>query len=186
MNTIAPQTTQRSKTSRLHRAVAMVTRNARLILLMGVVVTPPLWITFTYLRISGSAGIEDYGAFKNVNLKAMGNFRFDEVNGTCNDVPPIYRELDGQRVLLIGQMYSDTSASPMVDHFQLVYSIQNCCFNGPPLVQERVFAHVSGDKVPLLDGLARVKGVLHVRDIRNGGRITSLYDLDVESVEAER
>ena len=88
-------------------------------------------------------------------------------------------------MFLVGQMYVDTSTAPVVDRFQLVYSIQNCCFNGPPKVQERVFAQVppGGRKVPVFGSLAKIYGTLHVRADRENGRVVSLYTLDVEKVE---
>ena len=157
------------------------------VLIVSLVILAPLaWIVYTFATLSLGGGIEQVGNFKRVDLKSMGNFPFDEANGSEKDVPELYRKLDGQKVLLIGQMYTDFSASPRVEHFQLVYSIQNCCFNGPPKVQERVFANTpAGKTVYLADGLARVYGTLHVRAQREKGKVISLYDLDVEKVVAE-
>lgn len=158
----------------------------RLLVLAGLLLAPIAWMTYTYISLTVSQGIEQVGEYKKVDLKAMGNFSFDDRGGTVEDVPEVYRALDGQKVLLIGQMYSDFTAAPTVDRFQLVYSIQNCCFNGPPLVQERVFAHVpEGRRVPVYGGLAAVYGTLHVRPIRESGRVVSLYDMDVERVEPQ-
>jgi hypothetical protein len=151
----------------------------------GVLAVLLAWLGYAYLHLFTTAGMEAHGIYPHVNLKEMGNFRFDETRGTVNDVPTLYRDLDGHKVQLVGQMYVDDTAALAVDHFQLVYSIQNCCFGGPPRVQERVFAHVAGARVGVVDGLARVVGILHVRAVAQGGRVTSLYDLDVQTVEAE-
>ena len=43
-------------------------------------------------------------------------------------------------------MYAGGSAAPKVPAFQLVYSIQKCCFGGPPRVQERVFVNAPASK----------------------------------------
>ena len=157
------------------------------VLIVALVIAAPLaWVVYTFATLSLGGGIEQVGDFKRVDLKSMGNFPFDDVIGTEKDVPDIYHKLDGQKVLLIGQMYSDFAAASRVDRFQLVYSIQNCCFNGPPKVQERVFAHTpKGKTVPIADGLAKVYGTLHVRTQRENGKVVSLYDMDVERVVAE-
>ena len=49
--------------------------------------------------------IEQVGDYKEVNLKAMGNFPFDETSDDVKQVPEIYRKLDGQKVLLTGEMF---------------------------------------------------------------------------------
>lgn len=157
--------------------------NIRL-LILGIVVLGPLgWIVYTFAKLSLGGGIEQVGEYKQVDLKALGNFPFNDTADNETAVPPLYRNLDGKKVLLIGQMYSDSAASATVDNFQLVYSIANCCFGGPPKVQERVFVHTpAGRKFPLYDGQANVYGTLHVRAIRDGGKVVSVYDMDVQKI----
>jgi hypothetical protein len=112
----------------------------------------------------------------------MGNFVFDAQNGTVNDVPPQYRALDGQKVVLVGEMFSGTSYSE-ANRFQLVYSIQKCCFGGPPKVQERVFCVVPNNgSYQLLGGMAQVTGTLHVEAKKDGDKIISLYTLDIDKI----
>jgi hypothetical protein len=160
--------------------------NPRLLVLCLVLLAPVSWMVYTFVKLTVTEGIEQVGQYKEVNLKAMGNFAFDEVNGGEKDVPPVYRALDGQKVLLVGEMFSGTSSAPQVDSFQLVYSIAKCCFGGPPKVQERVFAQLPpGKRVPVYDRLAKVYGTLHVRAQRENGRVVSLFDLDVEKVEGQ-
>ena len=161
--------------------------NLRLVVLALVVLAPLGWMTYTLVSQSISEGIEQVGAYKEVNLKALGNFPFDDLSDTEAAVPPVYRALDGQKVLLIGQMYSDMVASNTTDRFQLVYSIANCCFGGPPKVQERVFAKApEGKRVFVYDHLAKVYGTLHVRAVRENGKVVSLFDMDVEKIEKWR
>ncbi len=146
-----------------------------------VIVGAPAYI---YVREILTQGVQKHGEYYTVDLKAMGNFPFDELSGKLSDVPEVYRKLDGKRVVFEGQMYADDAAGPEVNHFQLVYSIAKCCFGGPPQVQERVFAKVpNGGKVGYYPDLARVTGILHVRTQLDQGRIISLYDMDVEKVE---
>jgi hypothetical protein len=158
--------------------------NFRLIFFFGFIallIGYPVW---TLIDAQLSHGIRNVGGgYKEVNLKAMGNFVFDAQNGTVNDVPPQYRQLDGQKVVLVGEMYGDGSFGE-ARRFQLVYSIAKCCFGGPPKVQERVFCIVPKDgTVPLLGGQARITGTLHVAAQKDGDTINSLYTLDVHKVE---
>lgn len=129
-----------------------------------------------------SKGIHDRGTYKEVDLKMLGYFDFDGINGTIDDVPKRYRELKGQRVLLRGEMYS-SEAVDQAARFQLVWSIAKCCFGGPPKVQERVFANVRRGTVPLYGGIVAVTGILRVDIRKEEGRIVSVYELDVEKVE---
>jgi len=83
-------------------------------------------------------------------------------------------------------MYNPSSAGSRGTEFQFVYNVTKCCFSGPPLVQERVYGHVTKGDVPLFDmfTFARVTGTLHVRVVRDdGGAIHSVYDLDVDKAE---
>jgi hypothetical protein len=163
--------------------------NLRLIGFIAVVCLPVAWMTYTFIKLSVSSGIEQVGDYKQVDLKSMGNFPFDDAFDTEQAVPEVYRKLDGQKVLLIGRMYVDFTAEPTVDHFQLVYNIAVCCFNGPPRVQERVFVHVpsgSNKKMPVYSDMTEVYGTLHVRTQREQGRVVSLYDMDVEKMRPQR
>jgi hypothetical protein len=158
--------------------------NLRMILfitVIGFLVGYPIYVL---IDAQVSHGIKTVaGGYKEVNLKAMGNFVFDGQNGTVKDVPPQYRELDGQKVVLVGEMYAGGSYIE-ANRFQLVYSIAKCCFGGPPKVQERVFCIVPNDgTVPILDRPARVTGTLHVAAKKDGDTVNSLYTLDVHKVE---
>src|SRR5256886_7104829 len=53
------------------------------------------------------------------NLKAIGNFDFDRDSGKLSDVPPQYRALDGQKVLLMGEIYAPHEAGPNVTDVEL-------------------------------------------------------------------
>ena len=140
---------------------------------------------YVYVDSVVSGGIKDAGdGYKFVDLKAMSSFLFDQTGGTINDVPDKWRALDGQKVILEGEMWQPTSAGDSVDTFELVFSIAKCCFSGPPQIQHFVHAKVvEGKQVGYYRGLVRVRGTLHVDVKREAGKVTSVYQLDVESVE---
>jgi hypothetical protein len=165
--------------------------NFRVIIFAAVILFLLGWPVYTFLSESLTHGIHDRGSYKEVDLKAMGNFIFDENAGKITDVPAEYRKLDGQKVLLQGEIYDLQEAGPGIHDFQVVYSIAKCCFNGPPKVQERVFATATKNaKVKYEYGVYhKVLGTLHVTTKRSTlstgeqGPVIEVYHLDVDSVE---
>jgi len=160
--------------------------NLRLWIFILAISAPFLWIIGSAVIQSMTGGISDHGDYKEVDLKQLGNFTFDDLSGKVQDVPERYRNLDGQRVLLKGYMAYPEDAKSRGRRFQFVYNVTKCCFSGPPLVQERVFAKAKSD-IPIYDTntFAEVVGTLHVRLIKEpvSGKIVSVYDLDVESAK---
>ena len=165
--------------------------NLRMIVFFGVVLFLLGWPVYTFISETVTHGIHDHGSYKSVDLKAMGNFEFNPESATLASIPPEYRSLDGKRVELTGELYAPHEAGPKVKEFELVYSIQKCCFGGPPKVQERVYSTVAPDKhFEYRYGVYhKVIGTLHVTLRRtplpsgDPGPVTEVYHLDVESVE---
>ncbi len=158
--------------------------NFRMIAVAAVVMFLIGYPVYMYVEAAMNGGVKKVGDVAEVDLKALGNFPFDEVNGTLKDVPPRYRELDGKKVILQGYPYVTNYAGDEIPEFQFVYNIAKCCFGGPPKVQERVFAHApKGGTVPNYSGsFATMEGTLHVRPQVDGGKIVSLYDLDIDKI----
>lgn len=157
--------------------------NVRLIVFILVISAPFLWIIGSTLRHSITGGVIDRGEYKEVDLKALGNFPFDDMAGQMEHIPERFRQLDGQKVRLTGYMFAPEYAGDRGRKFQFVYNVANCCFNGPPQVQERVFAYAKEDKELYSQyDFAEVIGTLHVRLIKDPttGKITSVYDMDVD------
>ena len=162
-----------------------VSRRINFRLLAFIVVVGGLVGYPVYLMLDSWGGTRQVGQYTELNLKAIGNFPFPDSGGRTEDVPQRWRELDGKKVLLQGEIFAPDAGSEMTN-FQLVYSIQKCCFNGPPKVQERVFAYLPpGRPLPNYDQqvVAKVYGTLHVKVKSDGGVVTSVYDLDVEKFE---
>ena len=125
------------------------------------------------------------GGYKEVNLKAMSTFSFDQANGTLDDVPKKWRELDGQKVILRGEMYEPLGTTRNdVKEFDLVFSIATCCVTSTPQVQHFVKAKpLPGKSITYYETPVEVRGILHVDVQREEGRVSRVYALDVESVE---
>jgi hypothetical protein len=163
--------------------------NWRILVFIAVVFVPFVMIFAWWLDEYVSGGIHDYGAYKEVDLKAMSSFDMDQMTATENEIPSKWRSLDGDKILAVGEMWAPRSASnsDRLDYFQLVYSKTKCCFNGPPLAQHFVdcdvlpSAHVYYYDVPV-----RVWGTEHTRIRRDPqtGVIKSIYHFDVDKIEA--
>jgi len=155
---------------------------------VAVVAVPIMLIFCWWLNEFLSGGIHDYGAYKEVDLKAMSTFDMDQTNATLEDIPAKWRALEGQKVMAIGEMWAPHSAddSAKLDYFQLVYSKTKCCFSGPPLAQHFVDGYVNkGRKCYYYDVPVKVWGTEHVvlRKDPQSGVIKSVYRFDVDKIE---
>ena len=162
--------------------------NWRIMVFVGVVALPIVLLFFWWLQVYLSRGIINRGDFKEVDLKAMSTFDMDQMNATMNEIPIQWRQLEGQKVMAIGEMWAPRSASnsDKLDYFQLVYSKTKCCFNGPPLAQHFVDGNVvNGAKVYYWDVPVKVFGTVHIwiRKDPQTGVIKSIYHFDVNKVE---
>jgi len=159
--------------------------NWRLLLLLGIVVLIIGWVLWIYVQTYVTGGIIDRGSYLEVDLKAISLFEMDQANATDESIPRQFRALDGQRVLLIGEMYQPFFAGDgEVSKFDLVYSIAKCCVTASPKIQHFVKAAVMpGRRCSTYSGLVKVIGTFHVGVQKAGGRVSSIYRIDVESVQ---
>ena len=133
-----------------------------------------------------SHGIHRHGNTYSVDLRAMSDFELNQIDGKTQDIPKPFRDLDGKPVMLVGQMWSPTGAGGKVRNFDLVYSITNCCFNGPPKVQHFVHATVPPESsVQFTPAPVVVTGTLHVGAQTAGGALQSVYRIDVDRVQPD-
>lgn len=158
--------------------------NVRMIvfwLVMLVLVGYPVYL---YVDSTLTGGIRQRGNYTQIDLKAMSSFPFDQTNGVNDDIPQIWRQQSGKKVILYGEMWQPQVASGKISNFELVYSIAKCCFSGPPQIQHFVQAKVvPGQTVEYYDGLVKVTGTLHVNVVKGDGRVRSVYQLEVEGVD---
>jgi hypothetical protein len=143
------------------------------------------YVLWNFTEMAITHGIKDVGGgYSEVDLKAMSVFDFDQNNGTVNDVPKMWREMDGKKVVCFGEMWDARNAGRFVGQFQLCYSIAKCCFNGPPQVQHFVqCTPVANANLEYISGLVKVKGTLHVNVTRDETKVSHVYWMDVESIE---
>jgi len=163
--------------------------NLRMVIFFAVILIPIGYVVYLFADTWYSHGIWNahdsrYGEYKKVDLKAISLFQMNQISATDSDIPPEYRALDGKRVMLVGEQYlSNRSRGPQLE-FDLVYSITKCCFNGPPQIQHFVKCKsLPGKNIEYYSGLVKAVGTLHVGVQIENGRVSSVYRMDVESVE---
>jgi hypothetical protein len=161
--------------------------NWRILVFISVILLPIALIFLWWLNEFLSGGVHDYGAYKEVDLKAMSTFDMDQTNATMKDIPEKWRNLEGKKVLMQGEMWAPNYAgdTAKVNYFQLVYSKTKCCFSGPPLAQHFVDGNVvTGKHAYYYDVPVKVLGTLHVfvRKDPTSGIVKSIYHVDVEKV----
>src|SRR5687768_11257507 len=144
--------------------------NFRMVLFALAVVALVGTPAYMYVRDVLTRGVTRSGDYHVVDLKAMGNFPFDQQSGKLDDIPREYRQLDGKKVRLQGFMWGHRSAGDRGNEFQFVYNVNECCFKGPPQVQERVYGYAKkGKSLQLFPQwqFAEITGILHVRIVRD-------------------
>ena len=158
--------------------------NLRMIVFIAVIGCFIGYPIYQCLRLALTHGIIHHDGYSEVDLKSMVSFEMDPDLGSEADVPADIRKLDGTKVLLEGEMWTPNGAGANVDNFVLVYSISQCCSGTQRKVQHMVTSTVPpGKQVSFYSGRVRVLGTLHIKAEREGGRIQSLFKLDVDSVE---
>ena len=75
-------------------------------------------------------GIHRRGDLYTVSLRAMSDFDMDQVNGATDDIPKPFRDLDGKRVMLAGQMWSPFGAAGL-ERFRSGLFDQQLLLQGP-------------------------------------------------------
>jgi hypothetical protein len=161
--------------------------NWRVLVFVAVILLPIALLFAWWLNEAISGGIHNYGAYKEVDLKAMSTFDMDQTNAKMEDIPEKWRGLEGSKVLMVGEMWAPNYAgdSARLNYFQLVYSKTKCCFSGPPLAQHFVDGNVTkGSHVYYYDVPVKVLGTVHifVRKDPASGTIKSIYHVDVDKV----
>ena len=165
--------------------------NLRMIFFIAFIALLIGYPVYVMIDMQVTGGVKQLSSgYTEVDLKAMSTFGFDQNNGTIDDIPQKWRDLDGQKVVMYGEIWQPlTAGDGRVGAFDLCYSIAKCCFSGPPQVQHFVKCRVMPDRVAYpYPNLVKVTGTLHVNVVRDGegGKISQVYAMDVVSVEPVR
>jgi hypothetical protein len=113
-------------------------------------------------------------------IKELGNFDYDASVG--GDIPPDVLRLDGCHFKTTGYMIPLDQAES-ISEFALVPSLFACCFGQPPQIQHTIVVHCPKAKaVSYFPDELIVEGTLHVKEVKDGGFIVSIYQMDASSV----
>ena len=69
--------------------------NFRMIAVTAVVLFLVGYPVYQYVSASLNKGIAKHGDIYNVDLKSLGNFPFDDTNGTVNDINSVFGQVNG-------------------------------------------------------------------------------------------
>lgn len=151
---------------------------------VGIVAYIGCYPIYSYIESQLRGGIRRRGDLISVDLQEMGDFEMNQVLGTSDSIPRRFRDLEGRRVVLVGEMWTPLTSDAKLSSFDLVYSIGKCCFIGPPKIQHFVKATLPpGRNISYLPGRVTVSGILHVGVRRHDGVVQSVYRLDVDGVK---
>src|SRR5215468_5577358 len=88
--------------------------NFRIVVFAGVMLVLIGYPIYLFLDVRLSGGVWDVkderGTYKRVDLKTISDFEMDQMKATNEDIPSEFRRLDGERVMLIGEIVSGRSA----------------------------------------------------------------------------
>jgi hypothetical protein len=117
-------------------------------------------------------------------IKQLGNFEYDPEKG--GNIPDDVKAMDGCQFRTHGYMIPLDQAESITE-FALVPSLFACCFGQPPQIQHTIVVHCpKGKAVSYFGDELIVEGTLHVQEIKDGGFIVSIFQIDASSVKAAR
>jgi hypothetical protein len=115
-------------------------------------------------------------------IKELGNFEYDPDKG--GNIPDDVKRLEGCHIRTHGYMIPLDQAESITE-FALVPSLFACCFGQPPQIQHTIVVHCpKGKAVSYFGDELAVEGTLHVQEIKDGGFIVSIFQIDASSVRA--
>lgn len=90
------------------------------------------------------------------------------------------KALDGKKIFLKGYMYP-TRETENLNSFVFVKDSDKCCFGGEPALTDMIVVNMKeGQTVDFHDGMVAVSGTFRLKDIRDGGNLKPVYELEGE------
>jgi hypothetical protein len=115
-------------------------------------------------------------------IKELGNFDYDSTNG--GNIPADVNRMEGCHFKTNGYMIPLDQAES-ISEFALVPSLFACCFGQPPQIQHTIIVTCPKSKaVSYFPDELVVEGTLHVKEVKDGGFIVSIFQMDASSVKA--
>ena len=167
----------------IHRRI-----NFRFVLIGVIALVLVGWPVYTFVAEVLTGGVHRRGEYQEVDLRALTDFDMDPTSGILKDIPAKYRALDGQKVMLSGQVFPGRYVGKSLADFTLMDSVRTRRGTGNrPKVQERVFCTATAGKELRCsgEGFFSAYGTLHItlnKDLVTGA-IAEVYHLDADRLE---
>jgi hypothetical protein len=122
------------------------------------------------------------GEVRQLTIKQLGNFDYENDKKIPHDVTG----LSGVNIRLSGFMMI-TNESDHIHQFALVPNLFSCCYGQPPSVQHVVMVTCPKDQpIEFTDELINVEGNLTVKEMKEDGYVTSLFQVVAKKVDAPK
>jgi hypothetical protein len=122
------------------------------------------------------------GEVRQLTIKQLGNFDYENEKKIPHDVTA----LSGVNIRLSGFMMI-TNESDHIHQFALVPNLFSCCYGQPPSVQHVVMVTCPKDQpIEFTDELINVEGNLTVKEMKEDGYVTSLFQVVAKKVDAPK
>jgi hypothetical protein len=119
---------------------------------------------------------------RELTIKQLGNFDYE----TDKKIPEDVHRLNGMSVRLSGFMII-TNESEHIHEFALVPSFFSCCYGQPPALQHVVVVSCPKDHpVEYSDGPINVEGTLTVKELKEEGYVTSVFQVAAKDIKAAK
>jgi hypothetical protein len=132
------------------------------------------------------------GGFIEVGFDKLSSFEYetpDEVAGAKeparkakNQIPPEVRALNLARVALKGFMLPLTAEGSFTTEFLIMRDQSTCCYGVVPKINQWVDVHMPKGVRTLMDRVVTVYGTLRVGEVREGGYLVAIYEMDGEKL----
>lgn len=100
-------------------------------------------------------------------------------------IPTEVKSLDGQRIAIFGTTMPLNYKSGAVTEFILAVSEDACEFGATPRINEWIAVKMVAGKKAMVQasGEAWVRGVFHIKEMVENGKVVQLYSIDADSVQ---
>ena len=100
-------------------------------------------------------------------------------------IPAFVKSLEGQRVAVYGVTMPLNFKSGAVTEFILGVSVDTCEYGATPRINEWISVNMAGGKKAQVyaAGEGTVRGVFHVKEMVENGKVVRLYSIDADSVK---
>jgi len=99
--------------------------------------------------------------------------------------PPFVKSVDGQKIAIYGATMPLNYKSGVVTEFLLGVSVDTCEYGGTPRINEWIAVTMAAGKKTQVyaGGEGWVRGVFHINELVENGKVVRLYTIDADSVK---